>query len=200
MILDWITPTFTTELEARATFKELFGEAFQIIDEVELVSLVDRQARFRIDAVAVAKSSPHYVLGVEFKRPFFKMSEFAAALKQAADYRSATVVDDRLPMLRGHQLGTVVLFPSWNGEHDEKESYKEEAFGMQLVAGQFRVGVAGQIKGGFAALMVGQHRMWTSREGWTGHAAGVLAGKRGRGAGRAAEALVLAALERPIDD
>ena len=168
------------EDEARQLAFEIIGSAFEIFAEVWLKP--SEGERFRVDAVARCPVKG-YLIGLEFKRSFLTMSEFSNALRQAIDYRSASIDDNRLGLSNGQRLNCCLVFPDWDGLHEDgPEFYRKEALGMRMLAQHFRVGVLSrtQIKGS-DSFVIGTSGVWHSRSGWTHVAKGILEGKRRHG-------------------
>lgn len=151
------------------------SQYFDLLYEVQLQSSSFEKKKLRIDLLAIAKEDPRYIIGIEVKPGFYRMSDYAKAIKQAADYRGAVVKDERIPELTGKVLAATLVFPRWNGGHDEIGEYSKEARGMEILAHHFRVGfVSREIDG--VHLIMNEKRLW--RDGsWTGLAAQVLGSK-----------------------
>lgn len=178
----WDDLTFSSHIEAEQSFDSLFRPYFEILPEVNLIARSGE--RFRIDRLIY---DDQYALGVEIKPKFLFMQDYTKALKQAADYRDSAVNDARLPSLMGQQLSGVLVFPRWTGLHDNGErEYAFEAFGMELLAGTFRVGTAGTRKSK-PEMVVGQQCIWNTQRRWSENAAGILQGKRPSGSTRRAD-------------
>ena len=135
--------------------------------------------RYRLDAVSVCPSSG-YILGWEFKPSHLFKSEFADCLRQATYYRMSHFDDARFPDLTGKQPNACIVFPGWDGLHDDGSyCYAGEARGMQLLASHFRVGVVTfPEKQAGLSIVIGESAVWHSWQGWTGNAAGVLTERR----------------------
>jgi len=145
-------------------------------------------ADYRIDLIARHRHEPRWIVGFEVKKGFHFMREYAAAIKQAADYRAALIRDpERAPDLDGKRLAAIMVFPEWTGMHDNgKLEYEREADGMSMLAGNFRVGTCGLRKGRHGlTFRMGQGRLWSEGEGWIYNAEGILFGKRRKGGVRA---------------
>lgn len=155
-----------------------------------MVGIEGRDEPYRIDLVARCRDEHGWVVGFEIKRGFFFMKEYAAAIKQTADYRSSTISDPiKAPRLEGRRLPAIFVFPNWNGLHDNGEyEYAKEAVGMQVLAGKFRVGVCGLSKTHGLTLMIGLNRLWSQGGGWIWNAEKILFGKRQLGSQRQKEA------------
>lgn len=176
---------FQQESEARDFLLYALRDDFVFYEQVQAKDIATGQ-RYRFDAVSVCESSGH-ILGWEFKKSHLFKAEFCAALKQASDYRGATVDDPRLPGLQDRQVEACIVFPDWDGLHDAGEIiYGREADGMRLLASHFWVGTLKQCHPNDAFhIVIGEQAIWHSNSGWTGNADGVLLGKRRRGSGKA---------------
>lgn len=171
-----------SEVDARSFAIERLRAKFNTFEEVWLRSPIGE--RFRIDAIALCPNKT-FLVGIEFKSSHLAMSEFSDALRQCINYRDSSVEDDRFPLIDGQRLNCCIVFPDWNGLHDDGTiAYSKEASGMRVLAAHFRVGVLSrtQIKGAIS-FVLGNQGVWHSTTGWTGNAAGLLAGKRRRGSG-----------------
>lgn len=91
---------FRTEELARAFVLDRLKDDFQFLEEVSAQDLVTKQ-EYRLDAVSVCEGTGH-ILGWEFKKSHLFKAEFAAALKQASDYRGAriTILVGRVSKIR----------------------------------------------------------------------------------------------------
>jgi hypothetical protein len=156
-----------------------------VFDEVTLSSNQISEKRLRVDLLAVPKDGSGRVLGFEVKRGFYRMSEYAQAIKQAADYRLGWITDPRLPRLENHRISASFVFPRWNGGHDNPQEYGAQAPGMEILSHHFRVGVA-QYEEGSIALLINDQMLWSSGS-WSGNAAGVLGGKERIGSSMSAD-------------
>lgn len=169
-----------SEVAARSFAIDGLSANFSTFEEVWLRSPIGE--RFRIDAIAFCPNKS-FMIGIEFKPSHLAMSEFSDALRQCINYRDSAVEDDRFPVINGKRLNCCIVFPDWEGLHDDgTTAYSKEAWGMRVLAAHFRVGVLSrtQIKGAIS-FVLGNQGVWHSTTGWTGNAAGLLAGKRRRG-------------------
>ena len=169
---------FSEESEARKYIIELAGDFFEFYEEIWAIHPANGK-RLRLDAVSVCESSGH-VIGWEIKKSHLFKAEFSAALKQAADYRGAILDDPKLPGLKGTAVEACLVFPDWDGLHDNGEKiYGKEADGMRHLASHFRVGTFSHYGlGGQHHILIGEQAIWHSHTGWTKNADGVLLGKR----------------------
>ena len=173
---------FQTEIEARTYIINKLQNHFEITEEVSAKG--PEGDDFRIDAICQCKKTGWFV-GLEIKKSHLFKAEFAKAVRQAIYYRLSRVNDRRLTELVRGRLPTVALFPDWMGEHDEDDvSYSQEAEGMRLVGGQFRVSTLRENNYGNLVLLGGQVPIWSEQSGWTGNAKGWLYGKRSLGSNR----------------
>ena len=166
---------FGTHEDAVETCRASLDPWFELITEVRLSSNQLTEKPLKIDLLAIPRSEFGYIVGLEVKRGFYRMSQYSHAIKQAADYRLGTIADPRLPTLAGRRVSAAFVFPRWHGGHDKAGEYREQALGMEILAHHFRVGAA-QHNGGATALVMNNSRLW-SRGEWSGSAAGVLGGK-----------------------
>ena len=169
------------EAAARSFASSALQSKFFITDEVNLAVPITGE-RFRLDMLAVCKEHG-YLVGFEFKGSSLFPAEFADALRQAANYREAYITDTRLSELGGRRLDCCVVFPDWEGLHDDETYiYRGHADGMRLLAGHFRVGAMRlDDRTGALRIILNQSAIWHSVSGWTGGAENVLRGKRRRG-------------------
>ncbi len=182
--------TFRSHDEAVNRLEDLLAPHFETVHEVRMTGLEDHDRPYRIDLIGRCRDENGWVVGFEVKKAFRFMKEYAAALKQAADYRNATIDDpDNAPDLQGQRLAAIMVFPRWNGMHDnEIREYSKEAVGMEILAAKFRVGACGIIGPRERVMfMLGLNRLWCSGMGWTSNAYNVLFGKRQIGGSRAKE-------------
>ena len=172
---------FRTEELARA----FVLDRLKFLEEVSAQDLVTKQ-EYRLDAVSVCEGTGH-ILGWEFKKSHLFKAEFAAALKQASDYRGARITDSRWPGFEDKIVEACILFPDWDGLHDEGEiEYEKESDGMRLLASHFRVGTLRyEPAKDRLHIIVGEQAIWHSYSGWTANADGVLLGKRRKGSTKA---------------
>jgi hypothetical protein len=166
---------FGAHADAVRAVRASLGQWFELFDEVVLSSSQIVGKPLRIDVLAVPKEEFGYLIGIEVKRGFYRMSEYSLAIKQAADYRLSTINDPRLPTLAGRRVAAGIVFPRWQGGHDKAREYCEPARGMEILAHHFRVGAADYDEGAITFVMNDQ-RLWSSGE-WSGNAPGILGGK-----------------------
>jgi hypothetical protein len=180
---------FKTEVDARKFLLDALQNDFMFYEEIWARDTATGQ-RYRMDAVSVCEHTGH-ILGWEFKKSHLFKSEFCAALKQAIDYRGAVIDDDRLPGLVGNLVEACIVFPDWDGLHDDGEMvWGKEADGMRLLASHFRVGtLIHRQPSNIFHIVIGEQAIWHSNSGWTGNANGVLLGKRRRGATKSYDAV-----------
>jgi hypothetical protein len=165
---------FGTHQNAVLACKAALSRSFDLFEEVRLNSSQLTEKSLKVDLLAVPKAGG-WVIGLEVKRGFYRMSEYAAAIKQAADYRLGTIDDSRLPLLKDRRISAGFVFPRWHGGHDEQHQYRAEAYGMERLSHHFRVGFA-DYDGGGVTMVMDDKRLWTP-DGWSGNAPGVLGGK-----------------------
>lgn len=165
---------FGSHGNAMRACKTALSPWFDLFEEVRLSSSQLAAKALRIDLLAVPKAGG-WVVGLEVKRGFYRMSEYTKAIKQAADYRLGTINDPRLPSLQDQRVSGGFVFPRWQGGHDRQREYRAEAYGMERLSHHFRVGFADYDEGS-VALVMDDKRLWAS-DGWSGNASGVLGGK-----------------------
>ena len=175
---------FQNEAAARAQAIALLREHFRLIEEVRACGPPDT-TRYVFDAVTICPDQG-YLLAWEFKRSHLYKKEFAHVLRQGIYYRLAGIDDSRLPEMRGRRPDACIVFPDWDGLHDDgKLHYDREADGMRFLASHFRVGaLCDAPKYGGVSIIVGESGIWHSWAGWTKNAPGVLRGKRPLASGR----------------
>jgi hypothetical protein len=148
---------------------------FDLFEEVRLSSNQLADKPLKVDLLAVPKADEGWIIGLEVKRGFYRMSEYSHAIKQAADYRLGSISDPRHPALIGRRVCGAFVFPRWHGGHDNAREYHLQGVGMEILSHHFRVGFA-DFDGGAITLMMNDRRLWQSGN-WSGNAAGVLGGK-----------------------
>lgn len=179
--------TFANHDAAVAFLVATMDRDFEVYKEVSLESAVQAGKKLRVDAIAVHRSEPRYIIGLEVKSGFYRMSEYAHSIKQASDYRQAYVTDSRLPELEGGILCATFIFPRWHGTHDAPREYRREAEGMEILAHHFRVGMAGmRTDGSGVELILNRQSLWKA-SGWSGNARGILEGATRLGSGKGVE-------------
>lgn len=166
---------FDSHADAVEACKSILSAWFEVIDEVALTSNQLTGKPLKVDLLAIPRAQFGYIVGLEVKRGFYRMSEYSHALKQAADYRLGEIDDSRLPMLAHRRISASFVFPRWRGGHDTEGEYSGQALGMEILAHHFRVGAA-DYNAGEIALLMNNQRLW-SRGEWSGNSAGVLGGK-----------------------
>ena len=173
---------FGEQREAKVLAESALSSHFEMQSEVELRSPAGD--KFRIDAVAICPTAG-YIVGLEYKASFLFTREFADSLRQAINYRDCEIVDKRLPVYLGRRLDCCLVFPDWDGLHEDNTLlYVREAEGMRLLAQHFRVGVLRENTNLSFSMVIGPSNsggVWHSASGWTKNALGVLRGKRRRG-------------------
>ena len=167
---------FAREEDAVAALCGALAPHFNLFREIEVA--VDGRL-CRIDCIACDPTTK-WVLGFEVKRGFFQPAEYATALKQAADYRAAVIVDPALPLLKGKRLAATLIFPNWIAGAAPRKAgrYTEMARGMELLAAKFKVGTAEITLAHGLFLTMAQGRLWSTSMGWGHNAENVLFGKR----------------------
>lgn len=175
---------YPDEPAARAHAITLLDEHFEVFEEVSALG-PPGTTKYVFDAVTICPEQG-YVLAWEFKRSHLFKCEFADVLRQAIYYRMAGIDDLRLPALAGRRPDACIVFPNWDGLHDDGTlHYDREAAGMRLLASHFRVGaLVDAPKYGGVSIVVGESGVWHSWSGWTKNAPGVLRGKRRLGSRR----------------
>lgn len=167
---------FAVEDEAKAAMQSALSDHFEFWNDVKAKGPEGDDYVF--DAVSRCRATG-WVLGWEYKRSHLFKSEFADALRQGIHYRSARIIDEKLPALAGTRPPAIVLFPDWLGEHDDgSTSYACEAEGMRVLAAQLRVGTMRESKSGRMSIFMGQTAIWHSNTGWSKDADNILHGKK----------------------
>lgn len=182
---------FATEKDANTFLIERLNPHFETVKQVRMIDIEDREQSYRIDLIGRCRDETDCIVGFEVKRGFTFMKEYAAALKQAADYRSAMISDsEKVPRYEGYRLAAIFVFPNWNGLHTNRNrEYEREAIGMEVLAAKFRVGVCGVSSGHHGlTFTMGWNRLWSAGAGWVKDAENVLFGKRQVGSVRIHEA------------
>lgn len=176
---DW--RTYPDEASATNAAVTILSQHFEVWTQVHAHSL-DKSSAYRLDAVSYC-SKTDFLLGWEFKKSHLFMAEFSDGLRQAINSRDSVITDSRLGVLQQRQVNGCVLFPDWDGLHDDGTvRYGSEAVGMRHLAQHFRVGtLAIGSRRDTESIVIGQSAVWHSKGGWTGNAEGVLRGARKRG-------------------
>ena len=99
---------FATEASATRALRAAFDPHFACFPEVSL-DLGGGHSGHKIDLVAQHRETA-WTIGFEIKRGYRDMSEYAAALKQAADYRDALILEKAVPNAAGKKLAMVFCF------------------------------------------------------------------------------------------
>jgi hypothetical protein len=134
-------PEFADEKLARAFLEHLLSRWFYLKPEAQIMS--DSKNQLRVDYLAKPRPDvafPFRLFGIECKRSN-RAGAFNRAVKQAADYASCAIVDQRntLAGVRGKRLEHVYLFPApTNLRADYERGWHD---GVERLGGLCRVGL-----------------------------------------------------------
>lgn len=145
------------EARISAGLEAALSQWFSLIPQVRMLHLGGDHLRIDFVAIPTSEGFPSPLVGIECKACYKTFSEYADALKQAIDYRHATLADSRIPSPLPNKLPFVFLFPG--------STYRPDwCAGADRLAGKFNVGVIHQEQGQ-VIFRVNAERLWSSEYG-----------------------------------
>lgn len=148
---------YPNERVARAVVEELLSPYFWLFPEVHLRYYTGE--RLRIDYVAKPRGPfPVPFIGIEVKRGYGAFRDFTHALKQAQDYRHATLIDRRAKSAPGGRLPFVFVFP-------RPVTHEAWVAGVERFVGLDNVGLISIEEYAGVTLRVSADRFWSSAYG-----------------------------------